>query len=144
MTSQPPTSTTGTPHGGVQVSPDDPTIGKLVADASRDVSSLIRSEIELAKSEVKVSVKAGGMGLALFAVAGFLALLAIIMISIAFAYFLHMTGLDLAWCFLIVFGTYLLLAGLLGFLGVKSVKRVRAPERAIQQAKETKAALGRG
>ena len=129
---------------GAQVSPDDPTIGRLVADASRDISSLIQGEIALAKSELKVSVKAGGMGIALFALAGFIGLLAIIMLSVAFAYFVHMTGLDLAWCFLIVFGAYLLLAGLLAFVGVRSVKKVRAPERAIRQAKETKNILKRG
>ena len=68
---------------------EEPTIGKLVVDASRDVSTLIKSEIELAKSELKVSVKAGGISLGLFAAAGFLVLLAIIMLSVAFAYFLH-------------------------------------------------------
>ena len=122
---------------------DEPTIGKLVVDASRDVSSLIQSEIALAKSELRVSVKAGGVSIGLFAGAAFLGLLAIIMISIAFAYFLHMTGLDLAWCFLIVFGVYLLLAGLLGFIGARMIKKVRAPERAIEQAKETKTLLKR-
>ncbi len=33
------------------------------------------------------------------------------MLSVAIAYFLHMTGLDLAWCFLIVFVLYVLIAG---------------------------------
>ncbi|MCW2808134.1 MAG: hypothetical protein JWQ93_2089 [Marmoricola sp.] len=123
---------------------EEPTIGKLVVDASRDVSSLIQSEIALAKSELKVSVKAGGISIALFAAAGFLGLLAIIMLSVAFAYFLHMTGLDLAWCFLIVFVVYLLVAGLLGLVGIRKVKQVKAPERSIQQAKENKALLKRG
>jgi hypothetical protein len=127
-----------------EVSQDDPTIGRLVADASRDLSSLIQNEIALAKSELKVSVKNGGTGAGLFAGAAFLGLLAIIMLSIAFAYFLHMTGLHLAWCFLIVFGVYLLIAGLLAFLGMKKVKKVRAPERAIHQAQETKQLLKRG
>ena len=122
----------------------EPTIGNLVANASRDMSSLIQNEIALAKTELKVSVKAGGMGVAFFAVAGFLAVLAIIMVSVAFAYFLSMTGLHLAWCFLIVFGVYLLLAALLGFLGVKKVKKVRAPERAIHQAQEAKTIFKRG
>ena len=122
---------------------DEPTIGKLVVDASRDVSSLVKSEIALAKSELRVSVKAGGVSIGLFAGAAFLALLAIIMISIAFAYFLNMTGLDLAWCFLIVFAVYLLLAGLLGFIGVRMIKKVKAPERAIEQAKESKSLLKR-
>lgn len=124
-------------------SPEDPTIGKLVADATRDISSLIHNEIALAKSELKVSVKNGGTGAGLFAAAGFLAVLAIIMISVAFAYFLSMTGLHLAWCFLIVFGAYLALAGLLAFVGYRKVRKVRAPERAIKQAKETQSILKR-
>ena len=122
-------------------SPDDPTIGKLVADASRDLSSLVRNEIALAKSELKVSVKAGGTGIGLFAGAAFLGVLAIIMLSVAIAYFLHMTGLDLAWCFLIVFGVYLLVAAVLALVGVRKVKQVRAPERAINQGREIPAAL---
>lgn len=125
-------------------SPEDPTIGKLVADASRDISSLLRNEIALAKSELRVSVKNGGTGLGLFGAAGFLAVMALIMLSVAFAYLLSMTGLHLAWCFLIVFAVYLLLAGLLGFLGVRKVKKVRAPERAIHQAQETSTILKRG
>lgn len=124
-------------------SPEDPTIGKLFADASRDMSSLVRNEIALAKSELKVSIKAGGTGAGLFAGAAFIALLAIIMFSVALAYFISMTGLHLAWCFLIVFGLYLLVAALLGFLGVKKVKRVKAPERAIHQAQEAKSLLKR-
>jgi hypothetical protein len=118
------------------VATEEPTIGKLVVDASRDVSSLIQHEIELAKSELKVSVKAGGIGVALFAAAGFLGLLAIIMLSVAFAYLLHFTGLDLAWCFLIVFAVYVGLAGVLVLVGVKKVKQVKAPERAIEQGKQ--------
>jgi hypothetical protein len=117
---------------------EEPTIGRLVADASRDMSGLIRSEIALAKSELKVSVKNGGVGAGLFAAAAFLGMLAIIMLSVAIAYFISMSGLHLAWSFLIVFGFYLLVAGLLAFLGIKSVKRVRAPERAIHQAQEAK------
>jgi hypothetical protein len=124
-------------------SKDDPTLGRLVADASRDISSLLRAEIALAKSELRMSAKAGGVGVALFAAAAFLALLAIIMLSVSIAYFVHLTGLDLAWCFLIVFALYMLIAGLLGFIGFRKVKQVRAPERAIHQAQETKSILER-
>ena len=131
------------PHSDVP-SKDDPTLGKLVADASRDISSLVRQEIALAKSELQVSVKAGGLGIGLFAGAAFIGVLAVIMLSVAIAYFIHMTGLDLAWCFLIVFVLYVLVAALLAFVGVKKVKQVRAPERAIHQAQETKNILQRG
>lgn len=123
------------------VTPSDPTLGKLVADASRDVSTLISKEIQLAKSELKVSVKAGGLGIGLFAAAGFLLVLAIIMLSISAAYFIHWAGLDLHWAYLIVFGFYTLIAIILALVGVRSVKKVRAPERAIAQGKAIPAAL---
>lgn len=122
---------------------DEPTIGKLVVDAQRDISKLISAEIQLAKTELKVSVKAGGMGIAFFAVAGFLALMALIIFSVAAAYLIHWngSGLDLHWAFLVVTAFYLLMAGLLGFLGFRSVRKVKAPERAIAQAKQNKAAF---
>ncbi len=125
-------------------SKDEPTIGRLVGDATRDISTLVRSEIALAKTELKVSIKAGGTGVGLFAAAGFLAVLAVIMLSVAIAYFIHMTGLDLAWCFLIVFLLYVLIAALLAFIGLRKVKQVKAPERAIHQAQETKGIIKRG
>jgi uncharacterized membrane protein YqjE len=124
----------------------DPTIGKLVSDASRDVSSLIRNEIRLAKSEIQVSVKAGGLGVALFAAAAFFAVMALIMLSVSIAYFINWNGrgLSLHWAFLIVFGFYLLVAALLAFIGVRKVKKVRAPQKAIAQASEAKQILRRG
>lgn len=122
---------------------EEPTIGRLVVDASRDVSALIQSEIALAKSELRVSVKAGGMSIAMFAAAAFLALLAIIMLSVAIAYFINFTGLDLAWCFLIVFAAYVLVAALLGFIGYRKIQQVKPPERAIEQAREIPSAFKR-
>ena len=121
----------------------DPTLGKLVMDAQRDISSLVSKEIQLAKSELKVSVKHGGVGIGLFAGAAFIALLAIIMLSVAFAYFLNWNGegLDLHWAFLVVFFVYVLIAALLAFIGLRQVKKVKAPERAIEQGREIPQAL---
>ena len=122
---------------------DEPTIGRLVHDATKDISSLVQKEIQLAKSELKVSVKAGGTGIGLFLAAGFLLVLAVIMLSVSIAYFIHWNGqgLDLHWAFLIVFGLYVLLAALLALVGVKQVKKVKAPERAIEQGKQIPQAL---
>ena len=124
-------------------SDDEPTIGRLITDAQRDISTLITKEIQLLKSEVKVSVQAGGIGAAMFAAAAFIAVLAIIMLSVAFAYFIHWNGegLDLQWAFLIVFGFYLLIAALLVLIGIRKVKQVKAPEAAIRQGKEIPKAL---
>jgi ethanolamine utilization microcompartment shell protein EutS len=120
---------------------EEPTIGKLVVDAFDDFGTLLRHIIELAKSELKVSVRAGGMAIGLFLLAGFLGLMSIVMASCAIAFFIAMAGLDIAWGFLIVFGGYVLLAGLLAFVGYLKVRKVKAPTRTIAQASEMPRAL---
>jgi hypothetical protein len=120
---------------------EEPTIGKLVVDASRDISTLVQHEIALAKSELRVSMKAGGMSMAMFAAAAFFGMMSLVMLSWAIAYLIHFTGLDLAWCFGIVFLFYLLVAGVLALIGYRKVKRVEPPRRAIAQAQETRTAL---
>jgi len=122
---------------------DEPTIGRLVSDASRDISSLIQKEIQLAKSELKISVQNGGAGIGLFAGALFFVLMGLVLFSFGLVYLIHWNGdgLDLHWAFLIVFVLYLLIAALLGYLGYRKVQKVRGPEKAIAEAQKTKAAL---
>jgi len=126
------------------VQDDEPTIGKLVGDASKDISALISQEIQLAKSELTVSVKAGGIGIALFAAAAFILLIVLILGSMTVAYFINAAGLGLHWAFLIVTGFYLLLAAVFGFVGFRSVKKVKAPARTIESAKAIPSAFKRG
>jgi len=122
---------------------DEPTIGRLVTDAQRDIRTLISKEIELAKSELKVSFTAGGIGIGLFLAAAFVLVLAVIMLSVAIAYFIHWngSGLSLHWAFLIVFGFYLLVALLMVYVGVRKLKKVKAPQKAIEQGREIPKAL---
>ncbi len=131
------------PPTGAATPDEEPTIGRLVTEASRDISTLIQKEIQLAKSELKVSVRAGGMSVAFFVVAAFISVLAVIMLSVAFAYLIYWngSGLDLHWAFLIVFGAYLLIAGLFGFLGYRKLKKIGPPEKAIEQGREIPKAL---
>ena len=63
------------------------------------------------------------------------------MLSVSIAYFIHWTGLGLHWSFLIVFGVYLLLAGILGLIGLRKIKTVGPPERAIRQGRQIPQAL---
>jgi hypothetical protein len=120
---------------------EEPTIGKLVVDAFDDIGTLLRHMIELAKSEMKVSVRAGGMAIGLFGAALFLLLMSLVLVSFSAAYFIVMAGLDPAWAFLIVFGGYVLLALLCAFVGYRKVRKVKAPERTMAQASELPKAL---
>ena len=62
---------------------------------------------------------------------------------VAAAYLINWNGdgLALQWAFLIVTGFYLLLAVIFVIVGIRMVKRVRAPEKAIRQGKEIPKAL---
>ena len=122
---------------------DEPTIGRLVSDASRDISSLVQKEIQLAKSELKVSVRNGGAGVGLFAGAVFFVVMGLIMFSVGLAYLLNWngSGLDLHWAFMTVFVLYLLIAALLGYIGYLKVRKVRPPDKAIAEAQNIKQAL---
>ena len=50
--------------------PGNDSIGTLMSNASQQVSTLVRGEIELAKAEVTTSAKRGGIGAAAFAAEG--------------------------------------------------------------------------
>src|SRR3569833_3437223 len=73
--------------------PAEPSVGTLAKSAMADMSTLIRSEIELAKAEVGTSVKRGGIGAASFAVAGVMAAFTRIFFFVALAEFLTWLGL---------------------------------------------------
>jgi hypothetical protein len=117
------------------------TLGALFADASRDLSKLVHDEIELAKAEIRRDVKNGAAGGAMFGAAGFVAVLAVILLSIAAAYGLVALGLHPGWAFLIVAAVYLLVAVVLVLVGKKTVSKVGPPTRTIRTSKETAAFL---
>lgn len=122
-------------------SSSEETLGALFATASRDLSTLVRSEIELAKAELRVDMQNAAKGGAMFGAAGFLSVLAVILLSIAAAYGLVALGLHPGWAFLIVAGAYLLVAAVLGLVGKRTVSKVGPPERTIRTSKETAAFL---
>ena len=64
-------------------------LGDLVAIAAKDVSQLIRYEIDLAKRELRADVKRAAMTGALFGFAAFIACLVLVLLSFALAYGLH-------------------------------------------------------
>ena len=118
------------------------TLGQLVADATHDVSSIMRSEIALAKAEIGADAKKAGFGAGLFAVAGVFALLALILLLIAAAYGLVAAGLAPWLSFLIVAGVLLVVGAILALVGKSSFSKIKGkPERAIKNAQDTIAAI---
>lgn len=115
-------------------------IGDLVKDASAQISSLVRSEVELAKTEVAASAKKAGIAGGLFAAAA-----VILAYSSFFLFFTIAEALDTflpRWlAFLIVFIIMLLLVAGLALVGLKQVKGVKKPEKTIKSVNELKQVL---
>lgn len=132
---------TDRPSSGAADRQAEEPIGQLVADASKSLSTLLHSEIELAKLELKVSVKNAGVGVGFFGAALVLLAFSLTFAIIALAEGIHATGVWRWLSYLIVFLFLVLVAGLLVWLGVKKVKKVKAPERTIATSKDTVAYL---
>lgn len=121
----------------------DQSIGSLVRDASQHLSTLVRAEVELAKTEVVGEVKKGVKGSIFFIVALVIALYSSFFLFFALAELLADVGLARSAAFGIVFALMLLAAALFGFLGWRKVRKIKAPERTIASVKEASAAFKR-
>jgi hypothetical protein len=121
----------------------DPSIGDLVKDATAQVSTLVRAEVELAKAEITRDVKKGLTGSVFF-----IAALVVLFYSTFFFFFFVAELLD-EWiwrwaAFLIVFGIMVLTTAALALFGYLKVRRIRGPRQTIESVKETKEALTPG
>ena len=121
------------------VQPEDPqpSVGELVRRASEHVSTLVRDEIELARTELSDSVKRAGVGGGLLAAAAAVLLFSIPFLFVVIAELLVEIGL-LRWlAYLIVWVLFLLVALVLALLGRQSLRKVRKPERTLETVRET-------
>lgn len=118
------------------------TLGQLVSSATQDISTLVRGEIALAKLEIGAQLKKAGKGGGLLAGAGVILFYSVYFIFTTIAEGIQALGLSRWLSYLIVTVFMLLVAALLGWLGVKKMQTVEpVPERTIANAEETIAGL---
>ena len=96
----------------------------MVALAAKDVSQLIRYEIDLAKTELKGDAKRVGIAVAGFGLAAFVGCLVLVLLSIALAFGLVALGIWTWAAFLIVAGLYIVLGGIGVGLAIVKLKRL--------------------
>ncbi len=119
------------------------TIGQLVADATHDLQGIVRGEIALAKAEVAEGAKVLGKGAGMLAGAAFVGLLGVIFLFHTLAQVVAIWLPEWAG-YLVVTVLLFVVAAVLGLLGKNAMQRAKpSPERAIEQGKETVAALKR-
>lgn len=125
--------------------PEDRSVAELVFDVSERASSLVREEIELAKTEVGEKVGKILRGSVVGVAAGTFAFLALILIMEGVAWLLNEEIFDgKTWPgFFIEAALFLLVAGLAGLFAYRSVQAGAppVPEQAIEEAKQIKSTL---
>ena len=122
----------------------DRSVGKLIADATEDLSTLVRGEIELAKIELKQTAVTAAAGSVMFIVAGTFAFLALIMLLFTLAYGLVAAGVWTWLAFLIVALLLIASGAGLGYLGYLKVKKLGPPQRSIDAGKAAVVAVRPG
>jgi uncharacterized membrane protein YqjE len=126
-------SETPGPAGG------DQSLGDLVALAAKDVSQLVRYEIDLAKTELRGDARRIGLAGALGGVAAFVGCLVLVLLCIAFAYGLITLGIWNWAAFLIVAGTCVLLAGVavgIALLKLRHLSGLRQTRKTVTEGLE--------
>jgi uncharacterized membrane protein YqjE len=138
-----PNTITSIPLADPNVLPAEPSIGDLVKEATTQVSTLVRAEVELARAEITRDVKRGLTGSVYF-----IAALVVLFYSTFFFFFFIATLLDIwlyRWAaYLIVFGIMVLATALLALLGYLKVRRIRGPRETIESVRETREVLTAG
>lgn len=103
-------------------------LGDLLGEVSRDLSTLIRQEMALAKAELKESAGKAGKGAGLLGGAGYAALMAVLFLSIALWWGLG-TLIGNGWSGVVVAVIWGVIAAILYAVGRKSLQQIDgAPE----------------
>ena len=116
-------------------------VGQLIGEVTKDLSTLMRQELELAKAEMKVEAKKAGQGAGMFGAAGLAGLMTVIFLSIALWWALsHLVGHS--WSALIVAILWGIVGAVAFTMGKKKFQQVNPkPERTVETLQQVPGAL---
>jgi len=116
-------------------------VGALISDVSRDLSTLMRQELELAKAELKTEAAKTGKAVGMLGGAGFAGYMVLLFLSIALWAGLS-NVMDAGWAALIVALLWAVIAGVLYVTGRGTMRSVNPkPERTVETVREVPGAL---
>lgn len=111
-------------------------LGEIVGDIASDLGTLVRQEMDLAKTEIKAEVGKAGKGAGLLGGAGVTGFLALFFASLTVMYALGQV-MDLVWAALIVAVVWAVVAAVLAARGRKELKEVQpVPRQTVETLKE--------
>lgn len=111
-------------------------VGELLSDVSRDLSTLMRQEVELAKAEIKTEVAKVGKGAGMLGGAGFAGYMVALFLSIALWWGLA-NVMDQSWAAVIVAAIWALVGAALFTSGRNTLRKVNPkPERTVDTVEQ--------
>jgi hypothetical protein len=117
-------------------------LGDLLGEVTKDISTLMRQEVELAKAELKESATRAGKGAGLYGGAGYGAMMAILFLSIA-AWWALGTLIGGGWSGLIVALVWAVIALVLFLVGRSQMKAIQGAPQTVQTLKDIPQTLKR-
>ena len=114
----------------------DQSLGDLVAMAAKDVSQLVRYEIDLAKTELRADLQRIGLAGAMGGFSFYVTTVVFVLLCFAYAYGLIAAGIWAWAAFLIVAGTCVLLAALvagIAYLKVRKLSGLRLTKKTVSE-----------
>ena len=103
---------------------DNASLGELLGDVTRDLSTLMRQEVELAKAELRESATKAGKGSGMLAGAGVGGHFVLVFLSLALMFALGAL-MPLGWSALIVAIIWGIIAAVLASIGRKELKQIK-------------------
>lgn len=117
-----------------------PSLGTALGDITRDLSQLVRQEVELAKAELRRDAKQAGPAAGMFGAAALAGYMVLLFLSIALWWALA-NVMDQGWAALIVAGVWAVAAAVLLPAARARMRAVRGPQKTAQTVREIPTAL---
>jgi hypothetical protein len=120
---------------------DGASVGALIGEVTKDLSTLMRQELELAKAELKVEAKKAGQGAGMFGAAGFAGYMVLLFGSLALMWGLA-NVMDTGWAGLIVAALWAVIGAVSFVMGRARFRQVNPkPERTVDTLQQVPGAL---
>jgi putative superfamily III holin-X len=119
----------------------DASVGELIGEVTRDLSTLMRQELDLAKAELKQEASKTGRAAGMLGAAGLAGYMVLLFLSIALWWALS-NVMDQGWAALIVAAIWAVIGAVLYSTGRKQMRAVHPkPERTAETLKQVPDAL---
>jgi hypothetical protein len=124
-----------TPASAAHAKADNNSLGELLGEVSRDISTLMRQEVALAKAEIKQTGARAGKGAGLLACAGVAGHFVLAFLSLALWWALG-TLIGLGWSAVVVAVVWAIIAAVLASMGRKELKAIQGMARTAETLQE--------